>query len=117
MKELRRVDDNIINRLNSTSTQSEAACADFFKQISEAYARRDETINYCLKIMDEELDKKNKKLQEDPDDFDVKNSIFTQESIRQSISNERYVEEIVRDRTLDVFKNKCRLFDTSPLDK
>lgn len=31
--------------------------------------------------MDEELDKKNKKLQEDPDDFDVKNSIFTQESI------------------------------------
>lgn len=31
--------------------------------------------------MDEDLDKKNRKLQEDPDDFDVKNSIFTQESM------------------------------------
>lgn len=31
--------------------------------------------------MDEDLDKKNRKLQEDPDDFEVKNSIFTQESV------------------------------------
>jgi hypothetical protein len=31
--------------------------------------------------MDEDLDKKNIKLQEDPDDFDVKNSIFAQETI------------------------------------
>jgi hypothetical protein len=31
--------------------------------------------------MDEDLDKKNKILQEDPDDFDVKNSIFTRESM------------------------------------
>ncbi|CAO3647781.1 unnamed protein product [Mucor hiemalis] len=67
--------------------------------------------------MDEDLDKKNRKLQEDPDDFDVKNSIFTQESMRQSIANERYVEEIIRERTLQVFKTKCRVFDTSDLEK
>lgn len=102
------MDDNVINRLNSTSTQTEGACSDFFKQMSEAYAKRDETINYCLKFMDEELDKANKVLQEDPDDFSVKNHIYTQESIRQSISNERFVEEIVRERTLQVFKSKCR---------
>lgn len=35
--------------------------------------------------MDEDLDKKNRKLQEDPDDFDVKNSIFTQESVVRTI--------------------------------
>lgn len=50
MKELRKVDDNIINRLNSTSTQAEGVCGDFFKQMSEAYAKRDETIDYCLKV-------------------------------------------------------------------
>ncbi|KAI8991255.1 hypothetical protein BDF20DRAFT_802014, partial [Mycotypha africana] len=49
--------------------------------MSEAYAQRDEAIDYCLKLMDEDLEKKNKKLQEDPDDFDVKNSIFTRESM------------------------------------
>lgn len=31
--------------------------------------------------MDEDLEKQNKKLQEDPDDFAVKNHIFTQESM------------------------------------
>lgn len=50
MKELRRVDDNAINRLNSTSTQADSVCSDFFKQISEAYAKRDEAIDYCLKV-------------------------------------------------------------------
>ncbi|GAN01229.1 hypothetical protein MBANPS3_006779 [Mucor bainieri] len=117
MKEFRKVDDNIINRLNSTSTQAEGVCGEFFKQMSEAYAQRDQAIDYCLKLMDEDLDKKNRKLQEDPDDFDVKNSIFTQESMRQSVSNERYVEEIIRERTLQVFKNKCRAFDVTSLEK
>ncbi|CAO0802156.1 unnamed protein product [Mucor circinelloides] len=117
MKEFRKVDDNIINRLNSTSTQAEGVCGEFFKQMSEAYAQRDQAIDYCLKLMDEDLDKKNRKLQEDPDDFDIKNSIFTQESMRQSVSNERYVEEIIRERTLQVFKNKCRAFDVTSLEK
>lgn len=40
--------------------------------------------------MDEDLDKKNRKLQEDPDDFDVKNSIFTQESMVISWMNQFY---------------------------
>lgn len=50
MKELRRVDDNIINRLNSTSTQAEGVCGEFFKQMSDAYHKRDEAIDYCLKV-------------------------------------------------------------------
>lgn len=50
MKELRRVDDNVINRLNSNGTHAEGVCSDFFKQMTEAYAKRDEAINYCLKV-------------------------------------------------------------------
>lgn len=50
MKEFRKVDDNIINRLNSTSTQAEGVCGEFFKQMSEAYAQRDQAIDYCLKV-------------------------------------------------------------------
>lgn len=53
MKEFRKVDDNIINRLNSTSTQAEGVCGEFFKQMSEAYAQRDQAIDYCLKVRSE----------------------------------------------------------------
>ncbi|KAI9025348.1 caffeine-induced death protein 2 [Phycomyces nitens] len=115
MKELRRVDDNIVPRLNSTDTHSETACADFFKQLSTAYAKREHAINYCLKTMDDVIDSKYKKLQEDPDDYDTQSSLYSDESKRRMVANELMVEDIVRERTLQVFKSKCRIFDTSSL--
>lgn len=50
MKELRRVDDNIIPRMNATDTHSEKACGQFFHQLAEAYQKRETAINYCLKV-------------------------------------------------------------------
>ena len=38
--------------------------------------------------MDQDLEKQNKRLQEDPDDFDVKNHIFTQESMVSIITSQ-----------------------------
>lgn len=50
MKEYRKVDDNIMLRMNTTDTHSEAGCAEFFKQLAEAYQKREDTVNYCLKV-------------------------------------------------------------------
>lgn len=50
MKEYRRVDDNIILRMNTTDTHSEAGCGEFFKQLADAYQKREDTVNYCLKV-------------------------------------------------------------------
>jgi hypothetical protein len=50
MKEYRKVDDNIMLRMNTTDTHSEAGCAEFFKQLAEAYQKRENTVNYCLKV-------------------------------------------------------------------
>lgn len=50
MKEYRRVDDNIMLRMNTTNTHSEAACADFFKDLAYAYHKREDAMNYCLKV-------------------------------------------------------------------
>ncbi|ORZ06075.1 caffeine-induced death protein 2 [Absidia repens] len=115
MKELRRVDDNIILGLNSTDTHSENACGDFFKRLATAYRKREEAVDYCLKVMDAEIDRKTILLQEDPDDYDTQSSIFSDETKRRMIANELVVEGIVRDRTLQVFKSKCRVFDVSSL--
>ncbi|RIB05937.1 caffeine-induced death protein 2 [Gigaspora rosea] len=110
MKEYRKIDDNIILRMNTTDTHSEQACAEFFKQLTKAYSKRGQIINRCLKIIDQELEKKQKALADDPYDNDLKNQMFVEESKRRMISNEITVEEIVRDRSLTVFKNKCRMF-------
>ncbi|KAH8551103.1 caffeine-induced death protein 2 [Umbelopsis sp. PMI_123] len=111
MKEYRKVDDNIMLRMNTTDTHSEAGCAEFFKQLADAYQKREDTVNYCLKVMDEELERKNKKLEEDPYDNNLKDALYTEESKRRMVSNELTVEDIVRQRSLQVFRSKCRIFD------
>lgn len=59
--------------------------------------------------MDEDLDKKNKKLQEDPDDFDVKNSIFTQESVVSCTGKGTFI----RNKVLSAFVF-CPSYSVSP---
>jgi hypothetical protein len=137
MKELRRVDDNIILGLNSTDTHSENACGEFFNRLATAYRKREQAVDYCLKVMDDEIDRKTILLQQDPDDYDTQSSIFSDETKvkaplclhnlhvsdlcllfsqqRRMIANELVVEGIVRDRTLQIFKSKCRVFDVSSL--
>ncbi|CAJ0838819.1 10025_t:CDS:2 [Entrophospora sp. SA101] len=61
MKEYRRIDDNIMIRLNSTNTHSEKSCSEFFKQLSGAYTKREKVINQCLQILDNDLEQKRNK--------------------------------------------------------
>ncbi|CAG8474696.1 327_t:CDS:2 [Paraglomus occultum] len=110
MKEYRKIDDNIMLRMNTTDTHSETSCKEFFKHLSEAYARREKAIDSCLKILDARLEKQQKIIEDDPYNSDVKNQIFVDETKRRMIANEYVVEDIVRERSLTVFKNKCRKF-------
>lgn len=80
MKELRRVDDNIILGLNSTDTHSENACGEFFTRLATAYQKREGAVDYCLKVMDSEIDRKSALLQQDPDDLDIQSSLFGDET-------------------------------------
>ncbi|KAL1923060.1 uncharacterized protein VTP21DRAFT_9436 [Calcarisporiella thermophila] len=114
MKELRKPDDNIMLRMNTTDTHSEQACAEFFQQLMNAYRTREDAINKCLKIMDAELDRKNKILAEDPDDYDIKDAVYAEETKRRWVANEVEVESIIRGRSLKVFKDKCRVFKIPP---
>ncbi|CAB5375979.1 hypothetical protein RhiirA5_424488 [Rhizophagus irregularis] len=113
MKEYRKIDDNIMLKLNTTDTHSKEACANFFVELADAYQKREYAIDKCLKILDAELEKKHKALEDDPFDKDLKNQMFVDESKRRMINNEFTVEDIVRERSLTVFKNKCRIFHIS----
>ena len=51
MKDMRKVDNNIILKTQFHQTQIEkCACADFFKQLAEAYKKREDAVNYCLQV-------------------------------------------------------------------
>ncbi|CAG8745461.1 13648_t:CDS:2, partial [Acaulospora morrowiae] len=73
MKEYRKIDDNIMLRMNTTNTHSEKACAQFFQQLADAYSQREQ-------ILDKGLEEKQKALDDDPYDSDLKNQMFVDES-------------------------------------
>ena len=50
MREMRRIDDNIMLRLNATDTHSKESCAGFFKQLADAYTKRQHAIDTCLQV-------------------------------------------------------------------
>ncbi|KAJ1642423.1 hypothetical protein LPJ64_005735 [Coemansia asiatica] len=97
MRELRKVDDNIILRINSTNTASTDECLALFRVLQTAYARREHDISYCLNVLDEKLKQSPKS--------------FTLQSQRDWIDSEKSVEDIVQKRSLDVFKSRCKYFD------
>lgn len=49
MKRLRKVDDNIMLKMGTVDCTSPKACEAFFNVIAEAYKRREDAIDYCLK--------------------------------------------------------------------
>jgi hypothetical protein len=55
MKQLRKVDDNIMLRMNTTNVQSEEACANFFRELTQAYTRREEAVQFCQSVSHKNL--------------------------------------------------------------
>ncbi|KAJ1972227.1 hypothetical protein H4R35_004794 [Dimargaris xerosporica] len=110
MKELRRLDDNIMIRLNSTNTHSAAACAELFERLSQAYIRREKAINYCLEVLDGQLTAKQQALDHGMGNASARSALYADDTKRRMIANEFTVEDIVRERSLRVFRDRCRLF-------
>ncbi|KAI7823952.1 hypothetical protein BX661DRAFT_185988, partial [Kickxella alabastrina] len=103
MRELRKVDDNIILRMNNTNTAAAEDCLAFFNVLRTAYARREHDISYCLSVLEQRI------AQQTP-----RKNTMSLESQRDWVENERSVEDIVRSRSLQVFRSRCRFFEFPP---
>ncbi|KAI8323339.1 hypothetical protein GQ54DRAFT_112206 [Martensiomyces pterosporus] len=103
MKQLRRVDDNIMLRMNNTNTASDGECLAFFKVLQTAYMRREHDISKCIGVMDRAI--------EETERQGARATLFSQQTQRDWIANERSVEDIVRRRSLDVFRARCQFFE------
>ncbi|KAJ1921328.1 hypothetical protein H4219_000644 [Mycoemilia scoparia] len=104
MKRLRKVDDNIILQVNNTNSTSPDACRALFEVMANAYTRREEAIRYCTGIIDDDINELKAKDKND-------SQIYSKEMLKQWVLNERFVEDIVRDRSLSVFKSRCQVFN------
>ncbi|KAJ1786633.1 hypothetical protein LPJ59_005892 [Coemansia sp. RSA 2399] len=108
LKHLRQVDDNIILRMNNTNTAAAGECLAVFQILQTAYQRRERDIGMCLSVLDQKIEETKK------NDQQKRNRLFSLETQRDWIANERSVEDIVRKRSLDVFRSRCQFFEFPP---
>ncbi|KAJ2241860.1 E3 ubiquitin-protein ligase tom1 [Coemansia sp. RSA 475] len=101
LRHLRKVDDNIILRMNTTNTAAAGECQIMFGVLQTAYARRDHDIEYCLRVLDRKIDER--RAENTPS--------FSLQTQRRWLDGEHGVERIVRRRTLDVFRTRCPFFE------
>lgn len=136
LKEYRKVDDSITVRLNRTNAQfrdrdrlgdsgkgslQDQACAYFWQELVESWKRRLEVVDYCATVVDQafEAEKKayenQRETQTDPAwHRRSQSALFESEVKRNHVLNERTVERIVQQKSLDAFRSRCKYF-TPPL--
>lgn len=122
LRKLRRVDDNIISSLNTTlPTESFAAhcdapalCKKLYEQLQAAYGERETAIKGCLQQSKETLDELQELRAAKSDDPATLRRLRNTQSTIRLLRNELNVEEVVKDRSLKVFHERCRLFYNPP---
>lgn len=130
LKNLRKVDDNIVHALNTTipttsfsekGIDPSAQCKDLFKQVSDMFAfyskfkttfqqlntahqSREDAIKKCIVSVSERVHNLRKRRDDgDDSDMQVTKELKKEQNKLRMMQNELYVEEVVRDRSTKVF--------------
>ncbi|KAI0921753.1 hypothetical protein AcW1_004360 [Taiwanofungus camphoratus] len=132
LKEYRRLDDTITMRLNRTTAQfrdrnrlgqggrgnvEDQACAQIWRELIANWKRRTEIVNYCTGVVDRSMEEKRKSLNDQGDDSESRRrnqgALFAEEVKSNQVHNELAVERIIRQRSMDAFRSRCKYFEPS----
>jgi len=138
MRDLRKADDSITMRMNRNTAQfrdlsresgsvnsEQDACLYFWRELMVKWKGRTDIIDYCIQVVDTAAEEKRQRLQgkstlgELDEDLQrrTRGELYADEVQKRMIHNEREVEAIVRQRSLAVFKSRCRFFEPPSTDK
>jgi len=128
LMEYRRLDDTINMRLNRTHAQfrdrdregkgkgnlQDEACIYMWKNLVENWKRRTEIVSYCVGVVDKSMAEKRQSMQDQAEDSSaqrrIQAALYADEVKRNQVHNELAVEKIVRQRSLDAFRSRCKYF-------
>ncbi|ELU00209.1 hypothetical protein CAPTEDRAFT_220827 [Capitella teleta] len=113
---LRTIDDRVVHSLNtSIPTQSFAEkvdaasrCSDLFKELSEAHKHRDGIIKKCITLKSATVSQLKQRKQQEPDNIDLMSQIRKEQYALRHIQSELNVEEVINDRSMTIFQERCR---------
>lgn len=119
---MRAIDDKIIYQLNlATPTQSFRGvvdptdhCKSLYDQLNQTYEDRNSLIQRCLNESREAIRVARTEVEKNRDDNRLMRNLRTEQNRMRDLQNEVTIEEIIRERSLKVFEERCRLFYKPP---
>ncbi|SPO35391.1 uncharacterized protein PSFLO_00862 [Pseudozyma flocculosa] len=104
------------------STVPEQACAQFWKELLDVWKGREDVVRYCIGVADQARGPRpsgtESKLDADytptPTQARWGRGEDQSEFLTRQMRNELAVESIIRKRSLEAFKSRCRFFQPSP---
>ncbi|KAJ7129690.1 caffeine-induced death protein 2-domain-containing protein [Mycena epipterygia] len=129
LREYRKLDDSIVIRLNRENamvrdqerisgragkgTVQDQACANLWQELVSNWKRRQQIIEYCVDVVDRSKEEKQMAAQAEEDSRRrraIEAAVFSDDVKRNQVHNELSVETIVRKRSLQAFRSRCRYF-------
>ncbi|WWC86990.1 uncharacterized protein L201_001871 [Kwoniella dendrophila CBS 6074] len=135
VRQYRKLDDQIIIRLNRAQAQlrdqdrlqlqpnsdhmsgSEGMCAKIWQEMMSGWSHRQTLLTYCTQTVQDSVENKIK-VDQDPNVNTPRweRGIKEEEVLVDQLSSEESIEAIIRKRTLDAFRSRCPFFSPTSSD-
>jgi len=119
LKRMRDLDDKVIYALNNslptasirtrTAANPEENCKGLYDSLRVSYFQREKMIQDCIAYTAEEIGRL-KHQRDESSDVQVEKRIKSEQRKLRVLKTEQTVEEIVKERTLKAFNERCRQF-------
>ncbi|XP_023263658.1 coiled-coil domain-containing protein 58 isoform X1 [Seriola lalandi dorsalis] len=122
LKVMRTIDDRIVHALNTTvptvsfsgKVDATKTCKQLYESMMEAHLSRDKAIKACIAQTSEVVGQLREERAKDGENLAVNKQLRKEQTKLKLMQSELNVEEVVNDRSLKVFSERCRIHYMPP---
>ncbi|KAM6976614.1 protein MIX23 [Aplochiton taeniatus] len=122
LKVMRNIDDRIVHSLNTTvptvsfsgKVDATETCKQLFESLMQAHMSRDKAIKICVEKTSKVVAQLREERTKDSENFALLKQLRKEQTKLKLMQSELNVEEVVNDRSLKVFSERCRIHYTPP---
>ncbi|XP_067434620.1 protein MIX23 isoform X1 [Thunnus thynnus] len=122
LKVMRTIDDRIVHALNTTvptvsfsgKVDATQTCKQLYESMMEAHLSRDKAIKACIAQTSEVVGQLREERAKDSENLALIKQLRKEQTKLKLMQSELNVEEVVNDRSLKVFSERCRIHYTPP---
>ncbi|XP_016296732.1 coiled-coil domain-containing protein 58-like [Sinocyclocheilus anshuiensis] len=122
LKVMRTIDDRIVHALNTTvptasfsgKVDATQTCKELYESLMEAHLSRDRAIKSCITETSAVVGQLREERAKDSDNLSIIKQLRKEQTKLKLMQSELNVEEVVNDRSMKVFNERCRIHYTTP---